>query len=43
VIDVPVDYRDNLRRLGGDLLADVLLWRTPASGIHLPSSRKDRA
>lgn len=25
VIDVPVDYRDNLRRLGGDLLADVLL------------------
>lgn len=25
VIDVPVDYRDNLHRLGGDLLADVLL------------------
>ncbi|MCT9821184.1 acetolactate synthase AlsS [Microbacterium sp. W1N] len=25
IIDVPVDYSDNLRRLGGDLLADVLL------------------
>lgn len=25
LIDVPVDYRDNLAKLGGDLLADVLL------------------